>query len=840
VSAPVAQAKYLHERAVAEQNFGRPKRALTLLHRAVAVLADVPATPERDGLLARVWITLGYNGAEIDGAVVGLSAVSRALELALALEDPALIGEAHAQRAAIASRSGSLEVADEAFEAAERYRHHLSSISHFSLLLNRGNQHLTRSELASARRQFGRAVEIARSAGMRVEEFKALHNLAYAQFLGGDLPLALRNMEAAGAIDADISRGVWHLDRARVLVEAGLTSDADRSLVAATQILAAHRANKDLCEAELERARCALVAGDVDTARRLAASARNRFRRRGNEAWRRSADLVLLQADLAAGRPGKRLAPPAMRLRNELRADGLRVPARTASLLAAEALLTAHDLSGAATELATLGRDSPRDPITARLHACYVRARVEAAAGKRGPAAKRIGRGLAELAKYQSSFGSVDLSSAAAIHGRRLAELDVDLAVDSGRASAIYAAAERGRAVTSRLTPVRPPEDEVTADLLAELRQLVESLHAVGLNPRASAPLLRARRDLESRIAERAWTRPGEREVGAVAALAEVEAGLAPANSVLVSYVLSGPTLLAVVVGNGTVRYTPLGPLSDVIEQIRKVRADLDVLAQPRLPAAIALAVRASFDRSAAKLDATLIKPLGVGGGIVLVTTGLLGAVPWNALPSLRGTPVTVAPSATAWLAATNRAKRTGGRRVVSIAGPGLARSHDEAADVAQAWGSAKLLIGNEATGSNLNKAMASARVVHVAAHGTHQNENPLFSSLRLSDGPLFAHELDQTAGTPEHVVLSACELGLATVRPGDEALGLTSVLLRLGTRSVVSGVARIGDDIAAETMGAYHRLLAAGKDSASALADAAAASDHPVPLVCFGATWRK
>ena len=33
-------------------------------------------------------------------------------------------------------------------------------------------------------------------------------------------------------------------------------------------------------------------------------------------------------------------------------------------------------------------------------------------------------------------------------------------------------------------------------------------------------------------------------------------------------------------------------------------------------------------------------------------------------------------------------------------------------------------------------------------------------------------------------VVLSACELGLATVRPGDEALGLTSVLLPSGARA--------------------------------------------------------
>jgi CHAT domain-containing protein len=135
---------------------------------------------------------------------------------------------------------------------------------------------------------------------------------------------------------------------------------------------------------------------------------------------------------------------------------------------------------------------------------------------------------------------------------------------------------------------------------------------------------------------------------------------------------------------------------------------------------------------------------------------------------------------------------------------------------------------------------MAGATVLHVAAHGLHQPENPLFSSLRMADGPVFAHELDQRAQAPEHVVLSACEVGLATVRPGDEALGLASVLLHLGTRSVVAGLARVGDEVAEQTMAGYHAGLAAGADSAVALARALAEVDTDVvpPFVAFGAAW--
>jgi hypothetical protein len=308
----------------------------------------------------------------------------------------------------------------------------------------------------------------------------------------------------------------------------------------------------------------------------------------------------------------------------------------------------------------------------------------------------------------------------------------------------------------------------------------------------------------------------------------------------LAMFVVVGETIGALVLTPRTTRYLPLGQVRSVQELIRRVRADLDVLAAPGLPAPIAGAVRASFQRCATALDDALIRPLNLDGRIVLVTTGLLGAIPWGTLPSLRGVPVVIAPSATAWINATRRGRRSGGRRMISVAGPGLTRAAEEAAEVAAAWGTGGTVVGAEATGASVRKALAGARVVHVAAHGVHQNENPLFSSLRLADGPLFAHELDQGAGTAEHVILSACELGLATVRPGDEALGLTSVLLRLGTKSVVAGVARIGDDLAAETMGAYHRLLVAGRDSAGALAEASAASQHPVPLVNFGAAWSR
>jgi CHAT domain-containing protein len=178
--------------------------------------------------------------------------------------------------------------------------------------------------------------------------------------------------------------------------------------------------------------------------------------------------------------------------------------------------------------------------------------------------------------------------------------------------------------------------------------------------------------------------------------------------------------------------------------------------------------------------------------------------------------------------------------RVASVAGPGLARADVEAQTIAGTW-SGTAMTGSGASTGAVTTVLGTHDVVHIAAHGRHEPENPMFSSLRLVDGPLFAHELDSTPRMASCVVLSACEVGLSTLRPGNEALGLTNVLLQLGARSVLAGVARVADDVAAEVMESMHRFMAAGVDSATALARAQVAAgrdDAAAPFVCFGSSW--
>ncbi len=823
------QARRLHEKAVADGRFGHAVKAIKTLERALAALEG--RTEREAGLLTvEVLLSLAVNVAEVHGADRGLLEMARAERLVRQLDDPALTVRMHNNHALIASRAGDLAQAGEQFDLAMKLLEHASPHDRMYTLLNSGNLRLYRGQLVEAQRLFSQSAAAAETAAILDGQFRALHNLGYVEFLAGNIPAALQSMEQANALEVEVSRGIWALDRARILLEAGLTREADETLALAEGIFRTDRTAQDLGETEVARAECALVTGDVAAARRYAARARDRFRRRGNARWQRAAELVLLQGDLRAGRPGARIAPVAARLAVDLAADGLSTSARTARLIQVEALLSVGQLRQAEQVIAAVGREQPTDPIAARTHARYVRARLDLGRGDRAAARRQVRAGLATLAQHQARFGGIDLRTASAVHGRRLAELDLSMALDQGRPAVVFAAIERGRAVSSRLPAVQPPADERTAELLSELRQVVESLHAARGD---SVSAQRRRRDLEQQIQSRSWTLPGAGTAAAPAGLDEVRAAARAAEVTVVAYLATGGGLHALVIEPARLRLVELGSGGEVDELIRRARADFDVIAHDRMPAGIRAAATASLRRSLAGLDAALLAPIGVHEQrLVVVPTGLLGAVPWSALPSRNRRATVVAPSATAWLDAARRdAPRAG--TTIALAGPRLERAAQEVQQIAASWLTGLAVPRGDRAG--LLAAFAAASIVHVAAHGQHQIENPLFSSIQLGDGPLFAHEL---ATTPPHVVLSACELGLATVRPGDEALGLTSVLLQRGTQSVIGTVARVGDGAAAEAMVDYHRLLASGLSSADALATASAQAPTPLPFVCFGSAW--
>ncbi|HEY5784689.1 MAG TPA: CHAT domain-containing tetratricopeptide repeat protein [Microlunatus sp.] len=789
--------------------------------------------------------TLARSTAEITGAAQALVVMDRSLAWSACLLDNELTARLMSQRALILFRGGRLSDAESAFGDV------LARLPGFGIdvlrvLLNRGALYVEAGELDRARADLGRAAALAREEQHRLFEHVAVHNLGCLEFAAGDLPKALRLMQDGMELDADTQQGLTHLDRARVLLAAGLPEEADAALVEASELFRRDRSWQDLGEVDLTRAEVALLSGRSEDARRLSARARDRFRRHGNDRWRRAAELVLLHADLAFGRPAARLLPHATRLADEFAEDGFAAQTRTALLLAAELELDLNRPASADALLDRVGPIGETDPIAVRLHRRLVRAEILELEGRLPQARSEVAHGLRDLAAYQAQFGGIDLQSASAVHGRRLAAHDLDLALRSGRPGSVVAAVERSRAVSGRIRSVTPPADERTAELLGELRRTVDLASSASVaDIRTDDPAPRLIAELQAELRSRSWLNSGSRAWQPPTRLRDLRAAATEADCDLVTITQLRGRLGAVAIpAGGSMRLVELGDAETVRGWQRRLFADLDVLANAGLPPVMRAAVTRSLRHGAAELGRLLAPAFPTSDrAIVISPPSALLALPWSLLPELTGRPVTVAPSLSGWhrARATLRARPSaaGPWSVAAVAGPGLPRAQAEAATVAGIWSRvAEVQDLSSATSADLLDAMSTGRVVHVAAHGVHRGENPMFSSLSMTGGPLFAYELDQRGQAPEHVVLSACDAGRSTVRAGEEALGLTSVLLQLGTAGVVAGVARVHDDAAAEIMQRYHVELARGRDAAEALCLVGQDVDLPSPFVCFGAAW--
>ncbi|MFN8076898.1 MAG: CHAT domain-containing tetratricopeptide repeat protein [Kineosporiaceae bacterium] len=801
----------------------RPTAAEPLLRAALSSIhAGVPAEVSA----SRVMITLAYVEAESGRLAQGLDLLDRARREAG--EDSPIAGLASSQRGLLLLRAGRHHDARRAFDdALERLTGDPEQEA--TARLNRGLLLLTLGLTAEATADFDRCARLGDELGIADLAALARHNLGYLALLSGDLPRALREMDAAAAAmpHRDDGEHVILTDRARVLHACGMFADAEATLLRVCELLDPRAQAQDLAEAELLLAHVLIHLGRAPEARRLCARAVRRFRARGAGTW---ADLARLAQLRAAATTGARVGVGEVAtLAQRLSRQGLAEEARLARGLMA-ALDAAQPLPAA----------SARDGLLTRLFLHEVAAERARTAGDPAAALRRARRGLGELQHYQAGVGSLDLQAAVAGHGRRLAELGLAEALRGGRAATVFAWAEQARALASRLSPVTAPSDPDAAASLSALRLARRQLRSASLEGREDRSLRQRVADLERTVRERAWRRDGAARVLRPVTLAEVRAELG--DDVLVAHVVCAGTCSALVVHARGAQVVPLGATRDVLEVSRRVRADLDALALRGIPQRLRDSVTTSLHRGLRELDERLLAGLPAAahrGRLVLLPSDELLAVPWPLLPTLRGRPTSVARSATAWVHARRRpADLAGAAPPLLVCGPDLERAEEEILEVAGLWPGSTVLIGAQATGERTLGELAAHSLVHCAAHGVHESANPLFSALRLADGPLFGYDLARSPALPHDVVLSACDLGLATPSGQGEGLGMSAALLHQGVRSVVASVARVGDDVAREAMVAHHRRLSQGAPPAEALADALAHESLVAPFVCFGRGW--
>ncbi len=705
-----------------------------------------------------------------------------------------------------------------------------------NLLMNRSLINMRRRALASASRDVAQARGIFAGLEMPIAEAQARHNEGYIALLEGDLVSANQSMLSARGTLAHTSAviaAICDLDRAEVLRDAGLTTEAEEILRRVASTFGRHRMPQSRAEAEFQLA-CSLLTHDAGRARVTARIAAARFRALGNETWAARAEGVGLRADLVDHTAGNRGAHGPRRRR--------RAPEREAvDAVATRLAERGFGNEAAAVRMSRILAETRRDPdadrtpirvpssasMEVRLLAHEARAARAAAAGRHALARRSAAAGLDLLARWQESFGSLDLQSAIAMHGGGLIYAGLDSALRSGRPDVVFEWSERARHLSQQIVPLRPPPDPAVAEDMAEIRMLRADDPAWLSNPRVA--------ELRDRARQRQWSGTGTAAVEQRADLEEIRASL-DAETALIAFVYSRDALSALVVTAERTWLRPIPRWEDVRLSFRGLRADLDMAASVR--GSMGEIVRRSLaERLAVVSDGLLadLPALTDARRLVITAPGVLSGVPWAMLPALRGRVFTLAASATRWAHSRGGERRTAGIAGFA-AGPRVPRATEEIEAASRAWRKPVLLRGPEASVARVTEIASSADVLHVAAHGRHAVDNPMFSGLELADGALFGYDIDVIAQVPDTVVLSACEVGRSSVRWGEEAVGMTRVWLHAGARCVVAAPVVVADDDACELLAAMHEDLAAGAEPSVALAAASDRTGIVAPFQVHGA----
>ncbi|NKZ04584.1 CHAT domain-containing protein [Actinomadura latina] len=707
-----------------------------------------------------------------------------------------------ANKACALARAGRLDEAREvAANALPRLRGGHDPAVLNGLLTNLGLALAFRGDYDGAEKALSEAVSVGEAAGLLHQTAMSKGNLAFAVSRRGDVPRALRLFAEAEPGLTGERLAQCRFDQAETLIMAGLPAEARPVLTAALDAAMANGYGCDVADGFLLLAHAELADGNPEHATDAAEHARTTFARQERTGWMLLAEHALLRARWASGERSPVLLRSAAATAERLESGGWPDAADEARIVAARVALTLGRPAGHL--LSSVGRSRGR----ARIAAWHALALERAARDDREGAVAAVSAGLEVTEEHAEILGALDLRARAAGLAAELAGLGLGLARS---ARELLTVEERRRAI-ARPVRVRPPGDPERAAALAALRALSVDHTADTARGGAPSALLPDMAALEARIRSRTRRRPSGAFPPRPAEATEIAAALG--DRALVELIAIDGGLHAVTVAGGRLRRHRLGPCEGIGHETGLLRFAARRAAERDDPQALA-----TLAGTAGRLDGLLLAPLHDVLGdrdLVIAPTGTLHGLPWAALPSLAGRPFTLVPSAGAWLQAVAAAPSAG--HTVLVAGPDLQHAEREVTALRGLHPEARVLAGPGARAEPVRDALDGAAVAHIAAHGEFREGNALFSRLRLADGPLMVHDLDELAVPPRLIVLSACDIGRAD--EGDAVLGMAGALLALGTATVIASVTPVRDDATPEFMAAFHQAVKAGRSPSKALA---------------------
>jgi len=738
--------------------------------------------------------------------------------------------EWHLADGMIALRSGDVLAAIAAWQRAVDLSAELADAIRFKAMSNLGSALTEVGRLRDAHTYLQRAAEISVSLG-ELCQAGATHNLGWILMRQGRLAAALERFQEAEAIAvrARIPLAQARVDQMHALEMAGLWDEAGQRLDALLSMLASPGTALLRAEVLLHRATIDCRQGEWAQALSHSAQAEELFRAQ-HQPLRRAAALVRRgQAAVGGDCLDETIVSEIRHAATLLTRRGEVSTAVEGQLVLGLALAQIGRRSSAQKAWRSCASLARSGPVLMRVQGHLADA---LASDERAARLRACRRGLDELDRYRAALSSAELRAYAVAHGLDLVEIGMGLA-RSGRQT--FEWLERARATTAIGLGSVSDDPRLNADL-SELRTMTTTvLERTEASEAAEVALLRQQRTLEERIRRQAWSVADGHRTTVRTGAGEVLKHLG--EHCLVSYGVLAGRAVAVKLYRGRVTRHDLGPADSILNSVAALQYSARRLASPGR----AGAARAVIESCLRELDTALVSH-APDAPIVIVPPGQLHAVPWGSLPSLVDRPVAVSPSAALWVRSLAAPAADGAP--VLVAGPRLPHALDEVAMLGELYQHCTSFSPSDASCQKVCAALDGAPLGHLACHGHLRSDSPMFCSLELADGSLNLYDIDRLRNTPRRVVLSACDVGLMALRPGQDALGFASAFLARETAGIVAATIPVPDVETAPLMLSLHRRLLKGDSLPEALQQARSSVDTSSPeglaaslaFTCFGA----
>jgi CHAT domain-containing protein/tetratricopeptide (TPR) repeat protein len=649
------------------------------------------------------------------------------------------------------------------------------------------------------------AVQLAQSEGLQQEAASDLEVLADLQMQAGNPRLALATLHSADSIDAAlglrVERGTNLRRSSVVLADLGETMPA---MDVARQALTEHRAVSALSEEMLDRLQLASILSGSNFAGALAQldSAASEAKSTGNPAAINEVLVTYAVASIKSGQPqialNKLSLVPKPTASSDWRVADLKSVALLKLRRSAEALKESRvAVSLIEKERSSLGVGSLRSGYLAnRISPFSHKVESELAAGDTAAA----------------------FATAAQVPGRSLAERLGGLD-DRGTRLSLVA---RNEKLLTRAT-----------ELERRISEAREQKARSGQVDALEIELSHVRTQYEEKLARQAPLPRFGLLGGSIPSLSQVQALLNQGDA-LVLYLSGEDRLDAFFVTAHTIthRAAPIGDRS----LYDKVRFARDAI-QRSTESALAL-------KSLGELNDILLMPfdreLSGVSRLIVVPHGPLGALPFAALKNRRTGRYLVEDKVVAYAPTVAALAIAPSSRIANVAidvfvpiPDQLPATRGEAAAVGKLMRRSKLYFGRSSSKTLVRSAFLRGDIVHIASHGQHNSQNPLFSDIvvggsQSSDdavSKLTVQDVMTLSTTSPLVFLSGCETGLnmsntAFAFQSDEG-SLSQAFLFAGASSVIATLWPVEDSEAATIAADFYQSFSAGQNSASALAAA-------------------